>query len=327
MFPGLQRIKEAAGIPFIFSVEGNSLTSLEIKFIRESNPSGFIFFRRNVENCESLQSLISSIKKISDKTIIYSIDEEGGRVRRLPAGDYSLPSAEELGSWSDEKIRNAVSILAKKLYSIGINMDMAPCVDLRSGEKTSIVGDRSFGENPDFVTKKGTVYIKALHSEKVAGVIKHFPGHGTTTVDSHKSLPVIDKPFSKLIDEDLAPYKMMNNIAKFVMVSHILVPEIAPLPATLSPKWNNILKNTCNFKGMTILDDMEMLALDTYSIEDKVALFIEAGYDFMPVCSGKSDIIHHFYEIMVKNIEKDKSLISKFESLHLRLNNEMALIS
>jgi beta-N-acetylhexosaminidase len=326
MFPGLKRVKEAAGAPFFMSLSGESILKSELKMLKEMSPSGIIYFRRNVESCESLQSLINAAHEV-ESILFHAIDEEGGRVRRLPEGPWSLPSMKELAEAGVKKTAQMTDILGQKLREIGINMNMAPNVDLRSGEDKSIVGDRSFGKNPEIVAEFSDIYIRMMKKNGVAPVIKHFPGHGTTTIDSHKSLPVNDKPFNDLNREDMAPYRALANKAGFVMIAHLLHHSIDDLPATLSAKWNEILRKDIGFKGISMTDDMEMLALEKYSPDQKMEMFFKSGCDMLLVCSGKEDVLMSFFEASVKIIEKDQELTKKMEFLKTRLEDSLKAVS
>ena len=300
--PKLERLKKEAGERLIVSLSGSSLTKSEILMLREVTPCGIIYFKRNVESCESLQSLIKSTKCF-DSIEFHSIDEEGGRVRRLPKDDYSLPSMKELVTYGKEIAAEKIGVLAQKLNEIGINMNMAPNVDLRSGEDNSIVGDRSFGENPETVVEFASIYIQKMREAGVFPVIKHFPGHGTTVIDSHSELPLINKPFNDLFREDLVPYRKIANTAGFVMKAHLLLPEISQLPASLAPEWDNILRKKIGFFGISMTDDIEMHALDKFSATEKTELFFRSGTDKLLICSGKEDVILEMHEAAVKFLE------------------------
>ena len=305
ILPKLERLKKLAGSRLIVSLSGTSLSKSEISMLREVSPCGIIYFKRNVESCESLQSLIKSTK-FCESIEFHSIDEEGGRVRRLPKGEYSLPSMKELAASGKETAAEKIGILAKKLNETGINMNMAPNVDLRSGEDNSIVGDRSFSEDPETVTEFAGIYIRKMQEAGVFPVIKHFPGHGTTVVDSHSELPLITKPFDKLASEDLVPYSRLANQAGFVMKAHLLLPEISPLPASISPEWDRILRKNLGFTGISMTDDIEMHALDVFSAKEKTELFFASGTDKLLICSGKEEAILEMHEAAVKFYEKQE---------------------
>ena len=300
--PKLERLKKEAGSRMFVSLSGTSLSKSEISMLREVSPCGLIYFKRNIESCESLESLIKSTKCF-ESIEFHSIDEEGGRVRRLPKGEYSLPSMKELAACGEEYAAERIEILAQKLHETGINMNMAPNVDLRSGEDNSIVGDRSFGENPETVVKFASIYIEKMKKHGVFPVIKHFPGHGTTVIDSHSELPLINKPFKDLFNEDIVPYRRLANKAGFVMKAHLLLPEISELPASLSPEWDKILRNDLKFLGISMTDDIEMHALDVFSAKEKTELFFKSGTDKLLICSGKEEMILEMHEAAVKSLE------------------------
>jgi beta-N-acetylhexosaminidase len=315
MFPRLQRIKKLAGSIFIFSLENSILSKREEVFFKESQPKGFIFFKRNIESLNSLKSLTKSLRRI-DSADFFSIDEEGGRVKRLPFNqDYSLPTAKELALLDEKEIFQKVLKLGTILNYCGINMNFAPVVDLQSGENNSIVGDRSFSNNPKKVIQIAKIYIQALKKEKIYPVLKHFPGHGTTTIDSHYKLPIIDKPIKKLIEEDFLPYKILGKNVNFVMVAHLLHKDISKYPATLSKQWIKLLLNKTSFKGKIISDDFEMKALDEFSIEEKIRKTILSGISLIPICSGKEEVMLNFWETTIKIAEKESSFLSVLESL------------
>ncbi len=322
----LDRIKRAAGSACVFSLSGPSFTEREERFYRETCPAGVIFFRRNVETVASLESLCGELRRIESLRIV-SIDEEGGRVRRLPTGDYSLPSAKLLAALSDDEFSDKVRALGRELKRIGITMDMAPVVDLRSGEDASIVGDRAFSDDPEEVSRHALRYLSALRDEGVFGVIKHFPGHGATTIDSHKELPRIERSLNDLAATDLLPYRRLAGAARFVMVAHIIVPDADPLfPASLSRQWMRILRRDMGFDGIVMTDDIEMHALDNWSPEEKAALFLASESDLLLICSGKEDIMRAHWEALVRAAEADDTILARLEHLRERLEGEFFAI-
>lgn len=323
MTRNLHHIKQAAGNAIILSLAGPSLSVAEERFLREFSPAGVIFFKRNIESIRSLELLCDDLRRI-DRVRILAVDEEGGRVRRLPTGPYSLPPAKELATLDEDAFSDRVRALGRELRRIGITMDMAPVVDLRSGEDTSIVGDRAFSDEPETVARHAARYLSALRDEGVCGVIKHFPGHGATTIDSHKELPRIEKPYRDLALEDLLPYRRLAGTARFVMAAHILVPEIdAELPASLSPAWSGILRRDINFDGILMTDDIEMHALDHWSPEEKTARFLAAESDIMLVCSGNEEAMRTHWEALVHAAEADSTILARLEKVGERLDGEL----
>ncbi len=310
----LERLKQAAGSTCIFSLAGPVESAREMCLFREIQPIGVIFFKRNIESLNSLASLCGDLRKHHESLRIFAIDEEGGRVRRLPTGDYSLPSANELASFDEMLFTDRVRRLGRELRARGITVTMAPVVDLRSGEDTSIVGDRAFSDDPAAVIRHARRYLTALHAQGVAGVIKHFPGHGATTVDSHKELPRIDKRLDDLKESDLLPYYALATEAPFVMAAHILVPSLDPvLPASLSPAWMRLLREEIGFRGLVLSDDLEMHALDRWTAAEKARLFLEAGGDLALVCSGNEETMQAHWEAILRAAEENDEMLRRLE--------------
>ncbi|HNT27196.1 MAG TPA: beta-N-acetylhexosaminidase [bacterium] len=323
MTSDLRHIKQAAGNALILSLAGPSLTPGEERFLREASPVGVILFKRNIESLRSLELLCADLRRIDHLRII-AVDEEGGRVRRLPPGPYSLPSAQELAAMDDDAFSEKVRALARELRRLGVTMDMAPVVDLRSGGEVSIVGDRAFSADPDEVARHAARYLSALRDEGILGVIKHFPGHGATTVDSHKELPRIQKPYADLAAEDLLPYRRLAGTARFVMAAHILIPEIdAELPASISPAWGGILRRELGFDGILMTDDIEMHALDRWSPEEKTARFLAAESDILLVCSGTEEVMRAHWEALVYAAERGTATRRRLEKTGERVDGEL----
>ncbi len=319
MNPRLERIKRAAGTPLVLSIAGTMLDTLEERFLREAAPTGIIFFRRNIESLPQLTGLTANLAKI-DSMRIFAIDEEGGRVRRLPQGDWTLPPAAAQAQMEEQQLYDKARFLGRTLRQAGITMNMAPNVDLRSGEDNSIVGDRSFGLDPVLVAQKARVFIQAMHDEGVFAVLKHFPGHGTTTIDSHKSLPRIDKPLRSLREEDMMPYRLLAREVSFIMAAHLLHSEVSELPASLSPEWHREFRALAGGSCITMTDDIEMHALDTYGVEEKTRLFLASGHDLMLVCSGKPEVLHAHWEALLRILERDSYLVDRMERLQRSLD-------
>jgi len=325
--PRLDRIKKAAGAACLLSLEGTILTSREAALFREMTPIGVIFFKRNIESLRSLELLCGDLRRECESLCIFAIDEEGGRVRRLPDGPYSLPPAKELAILDEEIFTERVGTLGRELRRLGLTMDMAPVVDLRSGEDCSIVGDRAFSDDPVAVTHCARRYLAALQREGIAGVIKHFPGHGATTIDSHKELPRIEWPYDDLAARDLVPYQLLADTASFVMAAHILVPAVDPLfPASLSREWMRILREEIGFGGFVMSDDLEMHALDGWTPEEKARLCLEAGSDLILVCSGREEALLRHWEGVVRAAEADDILLRRLEQRGEELEATIAAI-
>lgn len=287
-------IEEKIGQMMVVGLEGYSLDDNSIELIEKHYVGGIILFGKNVESSEQLLTLINSIKETNSKNripIFISVDEEGGRVSRMPKEIKKLPSSGKIGQSNDEELAyNIGSILGQELKMFGFNMDFAPVLDINSNPKNPVIGDRAFGADLDTVNRLGLKAMKGIQSVGVISVVKHFPGHGDTSVDSHIGLPAIDHDLERLKDFELVPFKKaIESDADAVMVAHILLNKIDPdYPSSLSKTIiTDILRKDLGFEGVVISDDMTMGAIvENYEIGDAAIKAIEAGSDIILVAHG-----------------------------------------
>ncbi len=221
-------LDEKIGQLVIVGLDGYSLDTDISNLIKEHKVGGVILFSNNVKNSNQLLGLINSLKAINsqNKTPLFiSVDEEGGRVSRMPNEIKKLPSSQIIAKNNDSNLSfNIGKVIGEELKLFGFNMDFAPVLDINSNPNNSVIGDRSFGNNVNIVNKLGIKTMEGIISSNVIPVVKHFPGHGDTFVDSHVGLPVVNKDLSKLNEFELIPFKeaIKNNIDT-IMVSHILL--------------------------------------------------------------------------------------------------------
>ncbi len=280
-------LDEKIGQMIVAGFNGTNINSEIETLVSDLKVGGVILFSRNVENSEQLSSLTNNIKSLSKKTPLFiSIDEEGGRVSRLPKDTKKFKSARDIGNISDVKYayKNGMK-LGNTLKEHNINMNFAPVLDIHSNPKNTVIGDRAFGNNENIVSSMGIATMNGIKESGVIPVIKHFPGHGDTEVDSHYGLPSVNKSLKELEQFELIPFKKaIDNECDAVMASHILMENIDDKnPATLSKKViNDLLRNKMNFDGVVITDDMLMKAVsNSVSIEKASVKSINAGTDII----------------------------------------------
>jgi len=270
---------------YISGISGPSLTKEESNFIKNEDLGGIILFSHNYESPKQLSSLVNEIQKSrgSDNALFISVDHEGGRVQRFKEEFTHFPSMQKLASLDSPKIVfEAHEIMAKELKACGINLSFSPVCDILLNEKNKVIGDRSFGEYPEVVQKMLSASLRGLKSQKLLACAKHFPGHGTTSEDSHYELPVVETDLETLREREFKCfYKAIRSKLDFMMVAHLVMKDIDPdLPCTLSKKVISILRNELKFNGFIVSDDFDMLAIaDNYSIEDTTVLALNAGID------------------------------------------------
>jgi beta-N-acetylhexosaminidase len=199
------------------------------------------------------------------------------------------PAARAVGrAGSEETARRMAEALAEELKACGIRYDFAPCVDVDTNPKNPVIGDRSFGDDPDLVGRIGAAMIRGFQESGVAACAKHFPGHGDTDVDSHLDLPSIEHSRARLEDVELRPFrKAIEAGVATVMASHLLVREIDDaLPAVLSPKAvNGLLREDMGFTGVVVTDDLEMKAVAKHWTPAQISVMAaKAGCDLLAIC-------------------------------------------
>jgi beta-N-acetylhexosaminidase len=262
------------------------------ELIEKYKVGGFILLGQNIKDTNQTLALVNSLKASNSKNktpLFFGIDEEGGRISRLPAEFTKLPTNKVIGQKNNSDLSfNIGNLLGKELKAFGLNMDFAPVLDINSNPKNPIIGDRSFGINADIVSKLGIATMKGIQSQNVISGVKHFPGHGDTSVDSHIGLPVVNNDLNRLKSFELIPFsKAIQNKADVVMVAHILLPKIdKDNPASFSKAIiTDVLRNYLGYNGVVITDDMTMGAIvKNYDIGQAAVKSLNAGTDIILVC-------------------------------------------
>lgn len=280
-------------LPVIFGLAGPAITDAERALFREADPIGFILFRRSVQDPAQLRALTDALRDLTgraDTPIL--VDQEGGRVQRLqPPYWMELPAQARIGALPLEQAQRAAWLLgrliAHDVTGAGFNVPCAPCLDLLRPETHQAIGDRAFGDDADRVALLGGQVIAGLRAGGTLPVVKHMPGHGRATSDSHFDLPVIECDVDTLKLSDFRPFRRLARQSPFGMTGHLMYPAIDPdRPSTLSPVViGEVIRMFCNFDGFLMSDDIDMQALDGTPAERALGA-LEAGCDGVLQCSG-----------------------------------------
>ena len=257
-------------------------------FLEDIKPKGIILFKRNIRNERQLRKLINDLKEILGKPVI-AIDEEGGDVSRI---DFivSTPSHMGLAATGDPFSAYKIArIIGEELKKLGINNNLAPVLDVNVNPDNPIIGNRSFGEDPDEVALYGENYIKGLLESGVIATAKHFPGHGNTSIDSHYELPIIPHSYDRLIRVEVKPFQRAIQCGcPMIMVGHLYVPALdsEKIPASISSKViNGFLRETLGFEGVVITDDLEMKAVSSqFEVKEAALRALYSGADIALIC-------------------------------------------
>ena len=277
----------------IISIKSFNLSKAEEKLFANEKPWGLILFKRNIKSFQQLKDLIIKIKKVS-KNLKFPIiiDEEGVTVSRLSKIINHQVSQKLFGDLykSNPKIsvslyKNYINSLTNVLKKIGININTVPVLDVLRKNTNKVIGARSFSNKPLIVRELGKICVKQYHLNKVATVIKHIPGHGASTQDSHLKLPKIKLSGTSLNKIDFEPFKLSSS--KFAMTAHILYRELDNVNvATFSKKIiENIIRKKLRFNGIIISDDVSMKALK-YDLITNAKKAITAGCNLVLYCAG-----------------------------------------
>ncbi len=288
-------LEEKVGQLVIVGVDGYKNDEHSELLIKNYHVGGFILFKKNIQDSAQLTYLLNSLKASNASAnkvpVFLSVDEEGGRVSRLPEEFKKIPSNKAIGKKDDSTLSYKVgAILGKELYTFGFNMDFAPVLDINSNPKNPVIGDRSFGNKPELVSRLGVRTMKGIQSQNIISVVKHFPGHGDTSVDSHVGLPKVNHDLERLMSFELVPFKAaLENGADTVMIAHILLPKLdSKNPASFSKAViTDLLRTKMNYNGVVITDDFTMGAITkNFDIGAAAVKSIQAGGDLVLVCHG-----------------------------------------
>lgn len=281
--------------PVIFGCAGERLSRDEVNFFRDTCPMGLILFARNINNAQQVAELIDKFRDCTtaDQCLVLT-DQEGGRVQRFgppiwrkaPAAATFAEIAKHNTDRASRAVRLNARLMAAELAHMGINVDCAPVLDLLQPGADEIISDRAFGADPQIVTLLGEAMMQGLLEGGCLPVIKHIPGHGRATADSHLELPVVESDLQTLDASDFAPFRALRH-APLAMTAHVVYSATDDRALSISPKAvRTLIRDRIGFKGVLISDDICMKALDgDYSARSRRVL--EAGVDLVLHCSGE----------------------------------------
>ncbi len=277
-------------------IKGPTALPAELDLIRRG-VGGVILFGRNVVDPAQVAELSRSLKAVAPGPLLICIDQEGGRVQRLKPPHWTAwPTMRRVGEIDEQGgiagfngtavAENLGRMIAEELSACGVDLDFAPVVDVDTNPRNPVIGDRSFSRDPRKVARLGVALAEAMERAGVASCVKHFPGHGDTSQDSHLTLPRLAHDPTRLWQVELVPFVAAARAGlASVMTAHVRFETFDRLPATLSPVSLRLLREDVGFRGCCISDDLEMRAIsDTWGVPDAAVLAIAAGCDAVLVC-------------------------------------------
>ncbi len=310
------------GSLFMVGLPGTVIDPSTLQLISGLGINHFIIFRRNVESPAQLQQLCARLKAVCREhalpSPLISIDQEGGSVARLPDPFSQFDDARVLAESSDPlgALSAYAATCAKELREIGINMNMAPVLDVCPAGEGFFMERRSLGNDPDLVGKYGCHIISGLQSRGIAACAKHFPGLGAAKLDPHLQLPTVSRAQAQIEAIDLIPFQQaISADVASIMTSHTIYEDIdSTIPATMSAHiLNDILRRKLGYKGMIITDDLEMGAIENErSVAQATVQAFSAGVDMLLICHDHEKVRHSYAEL-TKAIDDEQLLQKRYE--------------
>jgi beta-N-acetylhexosaminidase len=297
-------IESQAGQRLMVGFDGTEPDATLRDLVRTLRIGGVILFSRNISSPEQVKALCAWLQQTAAEAalppLFIAVDQEGGPVARLKAPFSAIPAASS--QKSAETVAHYARITAAELGSVGINMNMAPVLDIAPAGIQSIMAERSFGSDPETVSRSGSRVIDTLQAAGIMAVAKHFPGIGRTTLDSHLDMPALDAELASLGQFDLIPFQ--NAVARDVagvMLSHIFYPQIDPeWPASLSGRIaGDLLRRKLGYQGLILTDDLDMGAIKKhFDLSTVVRRILLADIDTLLICHAGPHIEQAFSEIL-----------------------------
>lgn len=272
----------------ILDADGLRLSVEEKAFFRDANPFGFILFARNIETPDQVRALCDEMRESVGHHAVITIDQEGGRVQRLRAPQWRewsppLDIVARAGKDAEQAIGLMYRIIADELFALGIDSNCAPMVDLASAATHQFLRNRCYGSDPTRVASIGRAAADGMLAGGVLPVLKHIPGHGRATMDSHFELPLVDASMDDLMQTDFAPFTTLNDLP-MGMTAHLVYAQLDSAPATCSPRVMQVLREDIGFDNLIMTDDISMKALKGSHV-DSTRAALGAGCDVALYCN------------------------------------------
>ncbi len=276
---------------YIFGCAGERLSAEEAAFFRDVNPWGFILFARNIDTPEQLKRLTGDLREAVGRDAVVTIDQEGGRVERMtrPHWRHWLPALDQVElnpTQAERGMYIRYRIIADDLRAVGIDSNCAPVADVATPQTHAVLRNRCYSEDPAKVASIGRAVADGLLDGGVLPILKHIPGHGRATLDSHKELPRVSTNRAGLDVVDFAAMRALADLP-MGMSAHIVFEDIdASGPATTSPVMVDLIRNDIGFWGLLMSDDLSMEALEG-DVSTRARNARDAGMDLILHCNGK----------------------------------------
>jgi len=305
----------------MLDLKGVSLDRDERHQLQNPQVGGVILFSRNIQSRDQVCDLVAEIRACS-KYLLVAVDQEGGRVQRLREGFTAIPSMQAIGNLIARSPEEGLGLskdlgwlMASEVIACGLDLSFAPVLDV-DRDTSSIIGDRSFSDQPEIVISAAEAFIKGMHDAGMAVTGKHFPGHGGIVADSHLEAPVDDRSWNTLYARDIQPFAKLSKMLDAVMPAHITFPSVDPDSVGFSSFWlNDVLRGKLGFEGIIFSDDLTMKGADIAGgYVDKAKLALKAGCDMILVCNcpqGAVEVLSYMESANISQSSKLASMVAK----------------
>lgn len=319
-------LDEKLGQLFIVGFNGQEIDKEIVDLIEGDKVSGFILFKRNIGSKDEISQLIEDLKERNETNkipLFISLDEEGGNVSRLNHIFGGIPAASKIGKMDNvEETFNYGVEIGERLSELGFNLNFAPVLDINTNPKNPVIGNRAFGNTPELVIRHGIEFMKGIEDRGIIACVKHFPGHGDTIMDSHKTLPIVDKNLEELKEMELLPFiKAIEEDVDMIMIAHILLSKIdGDYPSSMSKTIiSDLLRGDLNFEGVVITDDLIMGGIrENYKLEEAAVEFFKAGGDIALIGNHREDFTNSIRALR-QAIENDEISIEDIDEKLYRI--------
>ena len=280
--------------PVMLDVVGKELTAGDIKRLQNPLVGGVILFSRNFESPAQLKALTASIHAVRQPPLLISVDHEGGRVQRFKDGFTKIPPMREFGKIWDNNPKKAIAlaeeagwILAAELRAHGVDFSFTPVLDMDYGE-SQVIGNRAFHVEAQAIHELAYALMHGLRRGGMPAVGKHFPGHGYVVADSHVAIPVDEREFDEIAQNDMQPFRqMIDDGIQAIMPAHVIYPKVDEKPAGFSPRWlQKVLRERLGFDGIIFSDDLSMEGAGVAGdVTARALAALNAGCDMVLFCN------------------------------------------
>lgn len=289
----------------MIDLKGLSLSDQERELVCHPRVGGIILFSRNYAGVSQLKSLLSDIRhQTQGKPLLVAVDHEGGRVWRFKTDFHVLGAARDYGLMyardpleALKQAQAAGALMATELLACGIDLSLAPVLDVDSG-KSEVIGDRAFDPDPKQVSLLAGAFIAGMAAAGMAATGKHFPGHGGCELDSHVAQPVDRRSFEQIWAHDLLPFRELASVLRAIMPAHVIYPAVDSLPVGFSSYWlETILREKIGFAGAIISDCLSMAgAAIGGTLVERAQKALDAGCDMVIMCQQSRDDLRDFLD-------------------------------